>query len=459
MSQALSKQEKNMPMTVIRPEMNLEKWPAIWTPAQSRTKPKLRGFERTNILEDGSIVLCSVTIDPSLQYGNLTTEDLKVWYGLLYLWEEAGKPEALIFSLNKLAKVLKRAWNDETGNSLKKSLKRLSRNTFSWVNSYYDNSTKKTLKVLNEFHILSELQIATVSERQKINNEQCICKFSELLYYNLLNSYTKPVYFDEVLKIKSGVAQLIYKYLELVMYDKIYYERKSENLFDDIGLDSEEYKKPSARKRILLIAIKELKEIPFPGGILEIGLELTKDKWDWKLTVKKTPVEANKTKKTSRLKQPRQEPVKESISLQEEIVNYFLERFGLRREASKAELGKAKEFIEIHQLNFELAKYIVDYAKCAAVETNYTPKNFSGIAQYVEQALAQCQAKQSKSRIKEEITKCCFCNDDGFIGVINNLGQRATMRCPHNAEILKTKAARENIKFDFWSINPPEFNY
>lgn len=457
MSKALAKKEINNSVTVIRPELNLEKWPAIWTPSQSRVKPRLRVLERKKILEDGSFTLHKVKINPSLEYGNLTTEDQKTWYGLLQLWEEAGKPQKLVFSLRELAKVLKRTWSTKARNALKESLLRLNISVFTWVNSYYDSKTKQTLEVLDSFQIIWRLGIAQA--KQNVNSEQCFCQFSDPLYHNLLANYTKPIFFDTIIKFKSGVAQLIYKYLELVMQDKTYYERKSENLFDDIGLESEEYKFVSARKRILLTAIEELRQIPFLGGILEVGIEETADKLDWKLTVKKTFVETSKTKKTSKSKETKQEPVKESLSLRKEIVEYFLERFGLRREVTNTELEKAEQLIKTYQLNFELAKHIIDYAKCTAVETNYTPKNFSGIIQYVEEALAQHQTKQSKSKVKEEITKCCFCNDDGFIGVINTLGRRATMRCPHNAEILKAKAAKENIKFDFWSTNPPDFTY
>lgn len=458
MSKALAKQEENIAVTVVRPELNLEKWP-IWMPAQSRSKPKLKVLERKRTLEDGSFAVTKVEINPSLKYGNLTTEDQKVWYGLLQLWEQAGKPQKLVFSLSQLAKMLGKTWSLNTFESLKKSLLRLRISTFSWENSYYDSKSGQTLEVLDLFNILADLHLAKVKDDHKINNEQCYCQFSDYLYENLLNNYTKPVFFSTMLKIKSGVAQLIYKYLELVMQDKIYYERKSENLFNDLGLEGEEYKFASARKRILLTAIEELKEIPFPGGTLEVGIEETTDKSDWKLTVKKISIEAGKPKKTRKSKEPKQESLKDQPSLKDQTLSYFLERFGLRREPSKAEFEKAEQLIQKHQLSFEMVKNIIDYAKCAAVETNYTPKNFSGIIQYVEEALAQHQAKYSQSKIKEEITKCDFCNADGFIGVIDAFGRRATMRCPHNSETLKNKAARENIKFDFWSSNPPVFTY
>lgn len=459
MEQVLAKRESDALFVTVRPELNLEKWFSIWTPAQSRSKPKLRILEKKKVAEDGSFVLQKVKINPSLEYGNLTTEDQKVWYGLLQLWEHAGKPQKLVFSLSQLAKVLGKSWGLNTFESLKKSLLRLRISTFSWENSYYDSKNGQTLEILDFFNILGDLHLAKVKDGHKINNEQCYCRFSDYLYENLLRNYTRPILFDTVLKIKSGVAQLIYKYLELVMYDKVYYERTSNNLFKDINLDDDEYKWPSARKRVLLIAIEELKKVPFPGGMLEVGIERTIDESDWKLIVKKTSVGDGKAKGASKLKEEKPEIVKEIRSLEREMVEYFLEKFNLRREVTRAEIEKAKELVEKYQLNFEKAKHFIDYAKFAVTETNYKPKNFNGIVQYIEESLAQEQAREISLQIKEKIKTCNFCDEEGLVGVIEQTGRRATMRCPHDGEALKQKAVRWNIRFEFWSNNPPNFTY
>lgn len=467
MDQMLATQEANITSIgrIIRPELNLEKWPNIWTPAQSRTKPRLRTLVRKNTLENGNIICSKVTIDPSLQYGNLTTEDQKTWYALLQLWEQSGKPQTLTFSLRELARTLGKSWSVKTYESLKKSLKRLNISTFSWENSYYDSKTKKTLDIEDSFHIISELRLAKVSEEHTINNEQCSCRFSELLYQNLISNYTKPVCFGEILKIRSGVAQLIYKYLELVMYNKDYYERTSENLFDDIGLDRDEYKFVSARKKVLFVAIKELKEIKFPTGILKINIEETIDKSDWKLVVNKltfttsTTNKADKKQETKTVKEITKQIIEQTPLLKREALSYFIERFGLRREATKTELDVAENLIKKYQLNLEQVKQFVDYAKCAAIETNYSPKNFNGIVQYIGEALNQQQAQELKTQFKEKTKNCNFCNEAGLIGVLEKSGRRATMYCPHDPEILKLKATKWDIEFEFWSTNPPEFIY
>jgi len=436
---------------IVRADLNLEKWPGIFIPAQSRTKPKLRVLERTKVLENGGVMLSTVTVDPSVQYGNLTTEDQKVWYGLLELWERAGRPKELVFSLSQLAKVLGRIWSSETGESLKRSLIRLSRNSLSWVNSYYDSETKKTLEQVDEFHILSELRIVILTEDHKINNEQCRCKFSELLYQNLVNNYTKPTFLDIVLKFKSGVAQLLYKYLELVMHNKTNYERNSKELFIDLCLEGEEYKYISRRRRILETAITEVNNAPIPSGVLQVNLEQTKDQTDWKIVVKKLPhvtidnedeqagTETQETALTNELKQTPNTPK----TLEEQIVLFFLEKFRLPRKTPlKNELQLAKQWIKTYNLDLEKGQAFVNYAKTWAAETNFAVQNFAGLKQYLD----RISEKLALIDVAREIAKCKLCDSDGTIDCKEPGSRTYFMKCSHSLETLQQYANKHKVK-------------
>lgn len=450
---ALLPQQENL--SVARPELNLEKWPGIFTPAQSRSKPRVRILERKKTSENGSVTIRKVTIDPSLQYGNLTTEDQKVWYGILELWERAGRPRELLFSLSQLAKVLSRAWNGETAESLKKSLKRLNRNSISWENSYYDNVSKKTLEVLNEFHILSDLKIVVISEGHKINNEQCLCKFGDILYQNLLNSYTKPTFLEIVLSFKSGVAQLLYKYLELIMHNKTSYERNSKELFFiDLGLDSEEYKYASNRKRILLVAVKEVNGKPIQNGILEVKLVETKDKSDWKIVVVKSPqlslfeTEEREQPATTPLPNEAKPTPKTLTVLATELITYFLEKFHLpRKNVLKNELMIAKEWIKTYKLDSEKGQLLVNWSKQWAMDTNFAIQNFAGLGQYLDRALekiGQIEAAREKARA---IDACKFCNEDGLIRCEEiKDGRRYSETCCHNLEKMQKYCNKYQVK-------------
>src|SRR5215813_11730210 len=76
----------------IRSELNIEKWPAIWQPAKSKTKPTLRTMERQVIADDGNRVVSRVEVGFT-HLGTLTTEEQKLLYVLIKLWEDAGKPD------------------------------------------------------------------------------------------------------------------------------------------------------------------------------------------------------------------------------------------------------------------------------------------------------------------------------------------------------------------------------
>lgn len=139
---------------VVRAERNIERWPAIWTPANSRNTTKVRILERQKFLEDGSRLACQVKITPLIEYGNLTTEDQKVFLGLIKLWEEAYKPEELNFSLRQLAKCLDIAsWSGEVGETLKKITLETSRNTLyldEFVLRWRNKRVPQTLEIIHD---------------------------------------------------------------------------------------------------------------------------------------------------------------------------------------------------------------------------------------------------------------------------------------------------------------------
>src|SRR4051812_45626770 len=92
----------------IRSELNIEKWPAIWQPAKSKNRPTLRTMEREVIGSDGNRMVSRVEVGFT-QLGTLTTEEQKLLYVLIKLWEEAGKPDLQVFfSTRGLARMLKK---------------------------------------------------------------------------------------------------------------------------------------------------------------------------------------------------------------------------------------------------------------------------------------------------------------------------------------------------------------
>src|ERR1700694_3708098 len=80
----------------IRSELNIEKWPAIWQPSKSKNKPALRVMEREVSAADGNRVISRVEVGFT-QLGTLSTEEQKMLYVLIKLWEDSGKPETQVF--------------------------------------------------------------------------------------------------------------------------------------------------------------------------------------------------------------------------------------------------------------------------------------------------------------------------------------------------------------------------
>ncbi|HNJ40820.1 MAG TPA: hypothetical protein PKZ53_10050 [Acidobacteriota bacterium] len=405
---------------VVRAERNIERWPAIWTPANSRNTAKVRILERQKFLEDGSRLACQVKITPLIEYGNLTTEDQKVFLGLIKLWEEAYKPEELNFSLRQLAKCLDIAsWSGEVGETLKKSLWKLRGTLFIWTNSYCDGVTKEFHKHLNSFTILSELEIFEKETAGSTNKQACRLKFYPLIEKNLRNRYTQPTFYNVVIGFQSGLAQLLYQYLELTMVDKTNFERTSKNLFEELAIEGKKYQYKSARKRALESAIRELDNVPIPTGVLRVSLEETKKNDDWKLVIKKIaqmllPVgQADKEAEAEphitdlsdfpnkEAQNTRHQPIEHQDQATELVQHFHKTFFSLDVEEPGAhELKQAADLIKKH--GFEVAKYVVNYAYRQSQETHFNIATFGGILHYVGRAKARYKKdQQAQERIRQ----------------------------------------------------------
>ncbi|MBV8383624.1 MAG: hypothetical protein JOZ63_13535, partial [Planctomycetaceae bacterium] len=271
----------------IRPELNVEKW-SIWRPANSRGGPRARTFERDVRLPDGTRIVARLKVAPTTE-GNLTTEDQRVYYALVRLWEERGRSATLTpFSLRGLARVLKRIWNPQTKASLTRSLLRLRLTGFIWEQAYIDGPSGRRLGLLDTFSILSDLKIVRRDDAGHVTREEGHFRFHAAILQNLLAGHTKPVRFDVVLAFKSEVAQLVYSHIELTLADKTGYERRTKELFEDLGLEGKDYHKPSVRVRKLEPALKELQGVELTTGrITKAALEKTRDGADYKLVVRK----------------------------------------------------------------------------------------------------------------------------------------------------------------------------
>lgn len=271
----------------VRPERNLEKWP-IWEATNSRHQMQERMLQREIRLPDGSVALARVRVGYT-NNGALTTEDQKTCYALFRLWEEQEKPEGQVFfTRQQLARVLKKSWGSKTNKAITDSLMRLRFTPFVWERSYYDSATQETVERIDTFNILSELHLVRRSDGDRTVSEGSWFTFNSRILTNLLAGFTRPVYLDTILKFQSEIAQILYTHLDLVMADKTHYERRTKELFADLGIDGATYRYPSKRAEMLERALPELEGVPVPTGTLSVSLERTVDKTDYKLVATKT---------------------------------------------------------------------------------------------------------------------------------------------------------------------------
>jgi hypothetical protein len=389
----------------IRAELNIEKWPAIWQPAKSKNKPGLRTMEREVLAADGSRTVSRVEVGYT-QLGTLTTEEQKLLYVLIKFWEDAGKPDVQVFfSTRGVARMLKKkGWGTNVIHSVTKSLRKLRTIPIEWINSYYDKTETGAVVVdRRPFTILGDLRIVERRQDGAVNSSLGYFKFDDHILSNLLRNFTKPVCIEEFFKLKSEIAQLVYSHIDLMLFDKTKYERRSKDLFDDLGLKNPEYSHMFERKRALERAMRELEGIRLSSGTLRVAaVEKTKDGKDYKVSFQKaTRAEIDEIEVVADA--PSLGPVvindyskqKDPLRVQaEELVRYFHKIFhGVDGHVLMSkETDQALTLVVQHGL--EKSKGVVEFAQGEAAKTNFQIQHFGAVLSYAHRALSVFNRRQ-----------------------------------------------------------------
>lgn len=379
----------------IRSELNLEKW-SIWQPAHSKNK-ETRELARVITNSDGSKLISKVTVGYVDRIGTITTEDQKLFYILLKLWEESGRSmEKIPFSLRHIGRSLNIKWGTRIIEYLTQSYKRLRATPIVWENSYYDSTTKETIEVLEVFNILSELKIIKKKTDGHITKEAGYFRFNDFILKNLLNNYTKPLLIDVVISLKSEIAQILYTYLDLIMAGKTHYERKTRDLFNDLNLVGKAYQNLSNRKQRLEIALRELQDVQLSSGVLaEARLEETKDGKDCKAVFVKKSLKKHQLEDIEEI---RQLPLPKTDPLASELVRYFHQKLNRPNgQPTSKELDQAATLIA--DCGSKQARYLVDYAIKEAEKTKFQMRTFGAVFQYRAEAVKTYEEKKREQEI------------------------------------------------------------
>jgi hypothetical protein len=367
----------------------------MWEPAKSRRIFRTRVVEREVTLSDGARIVARMRIAPSTE-GTLTTEEQRHFYGLVRIWEEGGRlvEAPTYFSLQGLARTLRKRWGSRTIETMTQSLTRLLATTLFWENAYYDKNAGETKKELHGFHILEELHIVETRKDGHVTREACYFRFNTFILNNLIANYTKPVLLDTVLNFESEIAQILYTYLDLMLADKELFRRRTRELFAELGLDGSAYRNASDRRRTLERVIKELEGVPITTGYLvSVTLERTVDGKDYNLVVRKgrarpKPVPAASPSVSAA------EP--QSLGAAEQV-RFFYETFfqsGRTAQPSEKELQHAGEHLK--RYGQEGARYLVLFARREAPKTKFDIQSYGGICGYEARAMKEFQRKRQK---------------------------------------------------------------
>ncbi|MBU2437116.1 MAG: replication initiator protein A [Candidatus Omnitrophica bacterium] len=412
--------------TIIRQELNIEKWPLF---APSTYRKKSREITRKVLLENGNSAERKVTIGKTQQgeMGILRIVDYKIFCGLVGIWEEAGKPKEgkTNFAIHNLAKLLKLQWGRSTYRHIYKALERLKVVPIIWEDSFYQKESNTTERMVRYFNILDDLVIF----ERRAGNQMYLAfssfKLNNKIISNLLNNHTKPLYLDEIVKLKKEISVLLYRYIDLIMADKNHFERRTQELFSDLELS--EYRYPSKRKQLLAPALKELEGAELSTGIIsQANLEKTTDGKDWKVVFRKS-------KKSLRIEHKEKQENKNTEAIL--AVELFNKRFPQKKGMLKEEVIEAlikkysfdKVMLHISRIsNNETVNNPVGLLKTSLEKEWDLPPTKEEIQQQEKQARDE---KEKRERERQERER---------------------------GEYLKTKEEEERLNKIFFSLTPEE---
>jgi len=368
--------------------------------------PAVRTIQREYTAKNGTRVRGRVEVGFT-HLGELTTEDQRTYYALVKQWEVSGRsPQQTFFSIRGLSQFLRKKWGTNVIDAVTGSLRRLRATPITWENAYFDAGRRETLEQLETFNILAELKIVRKKVDGHVTREAGYFKFNDFTVNNLLNHHTKPVLFDTILRFRTDIAQLLYTHLDLILADKRAYERRTRELFEDLGIRGTECRRLYERKRVLASAIAELRGVPLTTGVIaSIEIERTQDRKDYKLVVSKGS-DRSRTVETAKapesggaVRLPPAVAIGPAAPPAVELVRHFHKLFHNVTDAypQSKEISHATALIAQH--GADRARYIVDYAHLAAAQTNFFPQSFGGIMQYASRAIAAHEDVLRKSQV------------------------------------------------------------
>jgi len=288
----IKKEIEKIEKEIVTSDINLVRLPIFHTVSKRGDKEQPLEIEHKRVVvePDGTKKEMVIRVLSAGEYGLPKPPEIKVLNYFLWKWQEAGRlDECKVYCT---ARDYFRSVGIENPSSknykqFKEQVMRLRLSGIIIKNGYRTKdghyiSFEKPINILTD---------AMIFEREKdASKGQQYFQFSyvvinPIIIKSIKEKNIKLLRFDVISKLRGEIALLLYNHLELVMMDKVRYERDIVELAEDIGMTERETKEI---KRKLNKACQELKGKELTHGrITYIEVERSKDKSGWKLVIKK----------------------------------------------------------------------------------------------------------------------------------------------------------------------------
>ncbi len=289
----------------LQTELNLARFFSfIFKPSHTRaSEPRAKSWV---VDANGTSIRAKILIEP-VDGETLTTLDHRTYLALQKVWwDQAHEPNGYTtLTLKDLARVMQLGWGQKTLRMLKMSLRRLRKVPITWFYSFYDKnaeqyiSTEEPMTILGALRLI-EVRSAAAGQQPRVKAVKSPTadrperiksrfRFNEYIERNLSMGYTKPVFLNVAMTLRGEIALSLYSFLDIVMADKLSWERRTTELLRDDLMVRGTYTWPAERRRLLQKAVDELQEQPISTGLIRLNLTKTADGTDYKLIVAKKP--------------------------------------------------------------------------------------------------------------------------------------------------------------------------
>lgn len=280
-----------LPKTIVQSDISLEKWNIFSTKKSTGYRELKRTFET----KDGSVTEQTVCIGLPDSKETLMTQEAKIFYLFLDLWDKSGRdPNGIVSgSFREIYTTLRAIDQKSTkrfGNHEKKwfseKLTRMVRVPIVYKNAY--KTKDGNYSVEESFTLLQRNELFERKNDQK-KRYFALSSFTlhPLIVKSILGHNIKPLRLDVLVGLKKEISIILYRHLDLVMSDKPKFERRIEILSEELNFGAS---RKDDLLRQLRQACKELegKDIS-TGRIAVCFIVKTKDKKSWKLVALKGP--------------------------------------------------------------------------------------------------------------------------------------------------------------------------